>query len=208
MKESNIISKEDLPQQSQLRQRLCHLKISQFLEVKIEMWEHPKRGDKAKGREREREEWQRGNGVFWLIRFERAWSRLQPATRGSIHGTLDRFWGGGADPGWSRGRVTSTFEKKPCAFSLHLLHGAVWGVAISCADAGRAGSFWVHSQAKCAKIPRRERHNKFRLQVRVPAGYKLEKEQLGVDVGGVRECASFRTIWQTEQICSSSPFHF
>lgn len=57
------------------------------------------------------------------------------------------------------------------------------GGTISRADAGRTNSFQVHSQAKCAKIPRRETHNKFRLQVRVPAGYKLEDEQLGVDVG-------------------------
>lgn len=100
---------------------------------------------------------------------------------------------------WSRieawGESPPPFKKEPCAFSLHLLHG-VWGGTISRADVGRTGSFQVHSQAKCAKIPRRETHNKFRLQVGVPAGYTLEDELLGVDVGGAWNCTSLETIWK------------
>lgn len=89
-------------------------------------------------------------------------------------------------------------EKKndPCAFSL--------GYTFS-AEPSEVSPLLVLTQAEPAhsdsihrlgapKIPRRETHNKFRLQVRVPAGYKLEHEQLGVDVGGARECTSLETI--------------
>lgn len=69
-------------------------------------------------------------------------------------------------------------EKRTLRFliRLHLLSGAVWGVSIAGADARRTSSFQLHSQAKCANIPRREKHNKLRLHVGVAAGYKLEDE--------------------------------
>lgn len=103
---------------------------------------------------------------------------------------------------WSRmeawGEAPPPLENRTLRFliRLHLLGGAVWGISTARADAGRTSPFRLHSQAKCAKIPGRETHNKFRLQVRVPAGYKLEDEQLGVDVGGARECTSLETIWK------------
>lgn len=117
---------------------------------------------------------------------------------------------------WSRmkvwGKAPPPLEKRSLSFliRLRLLGGAVGGSSIARADVGRTSSFQLHSQAKWAKIPRREKHNKFRLQVRVPAGYKLEDEQLGVDVGGARERTSLETIWKTEQTCSSlcSKFFF
>lgn len=72
--------------------------------------------------------------------------------------------------------VTSTLEKNS-ACSLHFRHRAFWGVTTSRADAGGMSSFRLRSQAESTKIQRREKHNKFRLQVRVPAGTKLEDEQ-------------------------------
>lgn len=61
------------------------------------------------------------------------------------------------DGGW-RGS-TSTYGKKKkkkkrtwCfLMRLHLLGGAVRGISMARADAGRTSSFRLHSQAKCAK---------------------------------------------------------
>lgn len=70
---------------------------------------------------------------------------------------------------------------------------AVRGTAIPRADAGRMSSFPLHSQAECARIRRRGgKHNKFRLQVRVPAGAKLEDEQWRLDGRRVRACSSLK----------------
>lgn len=79
-------------------------------------------------------------------------------------------------------------KKKNCASSLHFPHRAICRTTIPRADAGRMSSFPLHSQAECTKIQRREKHNKFRLQVRVPAGNKMEDEQWRLD--GRRVCSN------------------
>lgn len=61
------------------------------------------------------------------------------------------------------------------------------------ADAGRMSSFWLYSQVERTEIQGREKHNKFRFQVRVPVGNKLEDEQSRIDVGGLRVCMGSKT---------------
>lgn len=89
--------------------------------------------------------------------------------------------------------ATSTFRKNPSAPSLHFSHRAVCGITIPRADAGRMMLIpLLHSQAECTKFREfREgrKHNKFRLQVRVPEGNKVEDEQWRLDGRRVCVCA-------------------
>lgn len=98
--------------------------------------------------------------------------------------------------GWVGGegeRFTSTSKKIPRLLITLSPRRAVRGIAIPRADAGRMSSFPLHSQAECARIRRRGgKHNKFRLQVRVPAGAKLEDEQWRLDGRRVRACSSLK----------------
>lgn len=111
-----------------------------------------------------------------------SWS--SPAAAGGLnHVTLD----------WLRGRSRSPAREgrwgaeEPVLPHYTFLAELVCSITVPRADAGRMNSFLLHSQAECTKIQRREKHNKFRLQVRVPAGNKVEDEQWRLD--GRRGCA-------------------
>lgn len=124
-------------------------------------------------------------------------SPSSPAAAGGLnHVTLD--WprgrsrlrastGGEATSAAGKKKKTSQKKKPPALPHYTFPRRAVCSITIPRADAGGMSSFPLHSQAECTKIQRREKHNKFRLRVRAPAGNKVEDEQWRLD--GRRVCA-------------------
>lgn len=109
-----------------------------------------------------------------------------------------RWWVAGWGAG--RGRESPPPRKIPHLLITLSPRRAVRGITIPRADAGRMSSFPLHSQAECTRIQRRGgKHNKFRLQVRVPAGAKLEDEQWRLDGRRVRACSSLKTGYILEK---------